>query len=39
MFKESIHSIILQIIDAIAQKKGLRALSESDRQITKGSPV
>jgi hypothetical protein len=35
MFKESIHSIILQIIDSIVEKKGLRSLSESDRQIVK----
>ena len=35
MFKESIHAIILQLVDSIAEGKGLRRLSETDRQIIK----
>lgn len=38
MFMESIHSILLQLIDSITEQKGLRSLSETQRQITKGMP-
>jgi hypothetical protein len=39
MFKECIHGIILEIIDSITKEKGLRSLSEAERQMTKSSTL